>query len=85
MSTLDIAKELIKFDTACYTSKDSKEPNINPKEKRYAVSYLMNFYPCEEMLKELALCIPLCRNCHAEVHHEQGKNMMASPINYIKT
>lgn len=58
--------------------------HTDPTKKREQISSLMNMAPSKGALSELDRCVPLCRNCHAEVHHERGKKLLASPVKYIK-
>lgn len=55
----------------------------DPKKKKFTISSLMSHYPSEKLLLELEKCDPLCANCHAELHAEQGRDLRSSPVKHI--
>lgn len=43
--------------------------HLNVNEKKSSISKMVhNDYPWEKILKEIAKCIVLCKNCHAKLH-----------------
>jgi len=42
--------------------------HINPEEKDIGIAKLIDRRMTREYQKELEKCIPLCRNCHSELH-----------------
>ena len=43
--------------------------HLDPKEKEFSISKA-RFLGMEELKKEVDKCILVCKNCHAEIHHE---------------
>lgn len=43
--------------------------HVDPSKKEYNISNLARKYNKDKLLREIEKCIPLCRNCHADLHH----------------
>lgn len=51
----------------CYASMDMH--HVNPDEKKFDISNgLRDTVKVELLVEELDKCIPICRNCHGELH-----------------
>ena len=44
--------------------------HVNPEEKEHQIGKIMKFPITEERKKEVLKTIPLCSNCHRELHNE---------------
>lgn len=42
--------------------------HLDPKEKKYNLATKMRGLPKEEYIQEIKKCIPVCSNCHREIH-----------------
>jgi hypothetical protein len=43
--------------------------HVSPKEKEMQVARIFDKVPTEERVSELLKCIPVCSNCHRELHN----------------
>ena len=50
--------------------------HVEPDKKESAISLLLKTVPTNEKLMELEKVVPLCRNCHAELHEELKKEIL---------
>lgn len=48
--------------------------HINPNEKDYNISHMINRFSKSRILKELEKCIILCSNCHRKYHYDENNS-----------
>lgn len=56
--------------------------HIDPKTKTMLISRQVRRYPTDAVIEELKKCIPLCANCHREVHNGH-LNVPTSPLSVV--
>lgn len=52
--------------------------HIDPSEKDMTVSEFLRNHSKKKLENEIKKCIPLCHNCHADVHYEERQNRSRS-------
>lgn len=64
LSSMDIKCKICGYEKSFYAIDFH---HLNPEEKEFEISEMWHL-SIEAIKKELSKCIPLCRNCHAELH-----------------
>lgn len=50
--------------------------HLDPNTKEYGISQMVTDSKSRKsILKEIEKCIPVCRNCHADIHHKESMSV----------